>query len=389
MRDFFKRDSSAGLVLGAAALAAVGICNSGLAPGYRQLLHTELGGRFGELAVMQPLLVWINDGLMAVFFFLVGIEIKREILAGQLSSARRLSLPMAAAVGGMALPAAIYAAVNWRDPIGMSGWAIPTATDIAFALAALSLLGSRVPDSLRIFLTAVAILDDLGAVAIIAAFYTDDLSATMLWAAAVCLAALVTLNRLRVRPPAAYLLVGVMLWVCLLKSGVHATLAGVATAFAIPLAPPGTDPQAPPPPLVGLERALEPWVNYGILPVFALANAGLSFADVRLSSLRHTVTLGIAFGLFLGKPAGVLCGVWAAVRSGFAELPEGVDFAMLRGAACLCGIGFTMSLFIGSLAFGDGGGYPTLVKLGVILGSGAAAAAGTLLLRGAFQPPPP
>jgi NhaA family Na+:H+ antiporter len=381
MLNFFRRDSAAGLVLCAATLLAVALSNSALAPWYQHVLGLELAVRFSAFGIAKSVLLWINDGLMAIFFFLVGLEIKREVLLGELSSPRRLALPLAAAIGGMTLPAAIYAAINWHDPIGIRGWAIPSATDIAFALGALSLLSSRIPASLRVFLTAVAILDDLGAIIIIAMFYTDDLSAAMLLGALMCLAALSLLNLLRVRMAAPYILLGLVLWVCVLKSGVHATLAGVATAFAIPLAPGARDSHVRAlAPVDRLEHALKPWVNFGILPIFALANAGLPFTGVTSDAFLHTVTLGIIIGLIAGKSIGVFTGAWVAIRLRVAEAPAGADFKMLFGIACLCGIGFTMSLFIGSLAFGGSGDYGVFLKLGVISGSLVAGVLGSSIL---------
>lgn len=381
MRDFFKRDSAAGAVLGCAALLALAVSNSAAMPCYRHLLDLDVGAQVFALRSSKPLLLWINDGLMAIFFFLVGLEIKREIMTGELSSARRMALPLAAALGGMALPAAIYAVINRHDAVAFRGWAIPSATDIAFALGALSLLGSRIPNSLRVFLTAVAILDDLGAILIIAVFYTDELSGAMLAAAAVCLAALILLNRLRVHSTAPYLLLGVLLWVCVLQSGVHATLAGVATAVALPRIPrAGPGGAAERARADDLEHALKPWVNFGILPLFAFANAGLSFAGVKVASLSHTVTLGIAFGLIAGKSIGVFCGAQAAIVWGLADAPRDSNATLLFGVACLCGIGFTMSLFIGSLAFGERGDYPNLLKLGVLLGSAVAGLMGAAVL---------
>jgi NhaA family Na+:H+ antiporter len=381
MRDFFKRDSAPGVLLACATLLALAACNSAALPWYRHFVDFDLGAHIFALRLSMPLLLWVNDGLMAIFFFLVGLEIKREILTGELSSARRMVLPLAAALGGMALPAAIYAVINRHDPVAFRGWAIPSATDIAFALGALSLLGSRIPNSLRVFLTAVAILDDLGAILIIAVFYTEDLSGAMLAAAAVCLAALILLNRLGVRKTSPYLVAGFLLWVCVLQSGVHATLAGVATALAIPLEPGNGTGGADGATLVDdLEHAMKPWVNFGILPLFAFANAGLSFAAVAMSSLLHRVTLGIALGLIVGKSVGVFCGAQAALLLRLADAPRDSDATLLFGVACLCGIGFTMSLFIGSLAFGERGDYPNLLKLGVFLGSAAAGVVGAAVL---------
>ena len=316
---------------------------------------------------------------MAVFFFLVGLEIKREILVGELSSPRRVALPLVAAAGGMAVPATIYVALNHGDATALRGWAIPSATDIAFALGVLSLIGSRAPASLKVFLTAVAIIDDLGAVLIIAFFYTEALSLGMLGGAAVCAVALLILNLAGVRRAIAYLAVGAVMWFCVLKSGVHPTLAGVATALAIPLrgGAPGAEPM-----LDRLEHALKPWVNFLILPVFAFANAGLEWSGMAPATFTHSITLGIVLGLVVGKALGIFGTCWGLVRLGWAELPAGASQTQLFGVACLCGIGFTMSLFIGTLAFGDAGEQANLVKLGVMGGSVVSAAAGaTILMR--------
>ncbi len=316
---------------------------------------------------------------MAVFFFLVGLEIKREMLAGQLSDPRQVILPAIAAVGGMAVPALIYTAFNLGDPVALEGWAIPTATDIAFALGVLALLGDRVPLSLKVFLTALAILDDMGAILIIAAFYTSNLSPTMLLLALVGTGTLVILNRARVSSTAPYILVGIFLWVCVLKSGVHATLAGVALGLAIPLRDP-RDPERSP--LRELEHRLHPWVAYGILPLFAFANAGVSFTGLTPASLLEPIPLGIALGLLLGKTVGVFSFSAVPILLGWSRLPEQSTWAGLLGVAILCGIGFTMSLFIGSLAFEqDGLDYAVAVRLGVLGGSLVAAVAGYLLLR--------
>jgi len=328
----------------------------------------------------KPLLLWVNDLWMAVFFFLVGLEIKRELLAGELASARQALLPAGAAVGGMAVPALIYALINLRDPVALHGWAIPAATDIAFALGILMLLGSRVPASLKVFLTAVAIIDDLGAIVVIAFFYTADVSLAMLGAALAGGVLLFLTNRGRVMSVGPYVVVGLVIWVCVLKSGVHATLAGVATALAIPLRGAG-DGEAGHSPLETTEHALHPWVAFAVLPMFAFANAGVSLQGVSFSTLAQTVPLGIAAGLVLGKAIGVFGASWLLVRLAGAELPAGASTRQFFGVCVLCGVGFTMSLFIGALAFeGRGGDYETQVKLGVLCGSLVAGVAGTLLL---------
>ena len=376
MQKFLARDWAPGIVLTAAAVLALLIANSGLKHLYEQALALPLG--FEVLHLRKPLLLWVNDALMAVFFFLVGLEIKREILLGELSTLRRLALPLFAAVGGMLLPAMLYVALNFRDAVALRGWAIPSATDIAFALGVLSLIGSRAPGSLKVFLTAVAIIDDLGAILIIAFFYTDTLAPAMLAGAAICGVALYALNRAGVRRISPYCLVGVLMWYLVLKSGVHPTLAGVATALAIPLR--GAPTTRREPPLDWLEHALKPWVNFLILPIFAFANAGLELADLAPSTLTHSITLGIVIGLLLGKSLGIFSTCWAVSRLGWAEMPAAASPTQLFGVACLCGIGFTMSLFIGGLAFGDAGEHINLVKLGVMSGSALSAATGAAVL---------
>jgi NhaA family Na+:H+ antiporter len=368
-----------GAVLFLAAILAVIADNSAASGLYDLFLKIEFSVALGSLALSKPLLLWINDGLMAVFFLVVGLEMKREMLYGELSKLSQIGLPALAALGGMAVPALIYAGFNLHDPVALRGWAIPSATDIAFALGVLSLLGPRVPVALKVFLTAVAVLDDFGAIAIIALFYTADLSLVSLGLAAAALVVLAGLNFAGVRRLAPYLVVGALLWVFVLKSGVHATLAGVALAFAIPLKP--GDPAAP---ATQLEHVLHPWVTWLILPVFAFANAGLSFAGMTLASLAQPVTLGIAGGLFLGKQIGIFAFAWAAIRLGLAGLPRGATWAQLYGVALLCGIGFTMSLFIGTLAF-ESADYAAPVRLGVIVGSLLSGLAGYLLLARSAQ----
>jgi NhaA family Na+:H+ antiporter len=326
--------------------------------------------------ISKPLLLWINDGLMAIFFLLVGLEIKREVVEGELSSVRKAALPAIAAAGGMAVPALMYAVLNWGDPQTMRGWAIPTATDIAFAVGVLALMGDRVPASLKIFLLALAILDDLGAIVIIAFFYTDNLSALSLALAAVALGGLIALNRAGVTRRAAYVVFGVFLWVCVLKSGVHATLAGVALALAIPLDARDAHGESP---LRSLEHSLHPWVSYAILPLFAFANAGVSLSGISLASLMEPLPLGIAAGLFVGKQAGVMGAAWIAVRVRAVTLPDGVTWQHFYGTALLTGIGFTMSLFIGTLAFDDPA-FANSVRIGVLGGSLLSALAGALVL---------
>ncbi len=344
---------------------------------YDDLLKIPVEMRFGSFALAKPLLLWINDGLMAIFFLLVGLEVKREVIEGELSTPAQIVLPVVAGLGGMVVPALIYFIFNRGNGAALNGWAIPTATDIAFALGVLSLLGKRVPVSLKIFLTAVAIADDLGAIVIIALFYTAELSIAMLFLAAVAIAVLIALNLQKVTRIAPYVMVGVILWVFVLKSGVHATLAGVAIAFAVPLKT--TDAQGVAP-LHQLEHSLHPWVAFGVLPVFAFANAGVSFAGVTLTALAEPLPLGIAVGLFAGKLVGVFGASAMLIRLGMAKLPENAGWLQLIGVAALCGVGFTMSLFIGSLAF-DGPDYFTPLRLGVIAGSALSGVTGYLLLR--------
>lgn len=389
LQDFLRLESAGGLMLMAATAVALVAANSPLAGPYAALLDLPLEFRIGGFAIAKPLLLWINDGLMAVFFFLVGLELKRELLEGHLSSLRRASLPAFAAVGGMLVPAAIYATLNRGDPVALRGWAIPTATDIAFALGVLSLLGGRVPAALKAFLLSVAIFDDLGAIVVIALFYSGGLSLPSLAVAAVLVLGLAGLNRAGVTRPAAYLLLGVPLWVAVLKSGVHATLAGVVVAMFIPLrARPGSPAAAPAPePLLRrLEHALHPWVAFGVLPVFAFANAGVPLAGLAPADMLHPVPLGIAAGLLFGKLAGVLSFSWLATRVGLASLPDGAGWRQMFGIALLCGIGFTMSLFIASLAFEAGGAsFQGLERLGILAGSLVSGVAGYFVLRAATR----
>ncbi|WP_082659599.1 Na+/H+ antiporter NhaA [Aureimonas sp. AU40] len=370
---FLASESAAGLVLMAAAALALVVANSPLAPLYFGALHADLGG--------LSLLHWINDALMALFFLLVGLEIKREVRGGQLASWQARVLPGLAALGGMAAPALIYLAFNAASPESRGGWAIPAATDIAFALGVLSLIGSRVPPSLKVFLAALAILDDLGAVLIIALFYTAELDLLALAGAGGVVVLLALLNRRGVTHLAPYLALGAVLWALVFLSGIHATLAGVVLSLAIPLkvATPGLQREAPP--LLRLEHAIQPTVAFLIVPLFGFANAGVSFAGFSPTALLDPVPLGIAAGLFLGKQIGVFAMVRLAVSAGWASVPERATWAQVYGVALLCGIGFTMSLFIGLLAFPAS---PTLqdeVKLGVLLGSLASGCLGALVLR--------
>ena len=371
LHEFLTSEAAGGLVLMAAAAAALVIANSPLASGYFAALDSKLAG--------LTLLHWINDGLMAVFFLLVGLEIKRELLEGQLSTWPRRVLPGLAAAGGMIAPALIFVAVNLAQPENLRGWAIPAATDIAFALGVLALLGPRVPVSLKVFLTALAIIDDLGAVAIIAAFYTADLSVLWLSLAPLMLFVLGALNWFGVSRLAPYCLIGVLLWFFVLHSGVHATLAGVALAFTIPLrtsAKPHGDA-----PLLRLEHGLQSWVAYLVVPVFGFANAGVSFEGLTWAAVSAPLPLGIILGLFLGKQIGVFGSVWIAVRMRWADQLEGASMPQVYGVALICGIGFTMSLFIGLLAFPSSAQAQDAVKIGVLAGSLLAGIAGALVLR--------
>ena len=378
IRRFIVSESAGGVVLALAATLALIVSNSTLGDGYRSFLglrgEVRVGGEW--LVLSKPLLLWVNDLWMAVFFFLVGLEIKREVLDGELESVKKASLPAAAALGGMVVPALIYAALNHADPAALRGWAIPMATDIAFALGILMLLGSRVPVSLKVFLTAVAIIDDLGAIFVIAAFYTERLSMPMLAAAGGGALALLFLNRWRIRHIGPYAVVGLVVWVCVYKSGIHATLAGVVTAMAIPLRD-----ERGGSPLKTAEHALHPWVAFVVLPMFAFANAGVDLRGVSLATLGQGVPLGIALGLVLGKPLGVFGASWILMRATGAGLPSGASTRQFLGVCVLCGIGFTMSLFIGGLAFtGQDPLYEIQVKLGVLGGSLVAGLLGVALL---------
>lgn len=376
IQTFLKLEASAGLILMGVALLAMIAANSALAPLYDNLLGTNIRIGVGGFEISKPALLWINDGLMAIFFFLVGLEIKREVLAGELSSFDKAVLPVLAAIGGMAIPGLVFVALNWGTPENLNGWAIPTATDIAFALGILALLGTRAPVALKVFLLAVAIIDDLGAIVIIAVFYTSELSTNALTLSMLGFALAAALNRMGVQRVAPYLIIGVFMWVFVLKSGVHATLAGVLIALTIPLKRKDGDKAL----LYRMEHALHPWVAFLILPVFAFANAGVSLQGLTMADLTQPLTLGIAAGLFAGKQIGVLIATWIGVRSGLARLPEGVSWRHIYGVACLTGVGFTMSLFIGSLAFGADETM-NAVRLGVIFGSVLSGLVGYAVLR--------
>ena len=370
-RAFFQTEAAGGILLMIAAILALAVANSPFYDVYHYILNDVkftvgfLGTTMGDFLIQKPLLLWINDGFMAIFFFLVGLEIKREVLRGELSSRDRALLPLLAAIGGMIVPALIFWLTNQHHPENLRGWAIPTATDIAFALGVLALVGTRAPVSLKILLLAIAIIDDLGAVLIIAFFYTSTINMVPLLISVVAFLGLVILNRTGVMRIAPYILLGFVLWVAMLKSGVHATIAGVMTAMTIPLSCAKYPSRKP---LEKLEHALHPWVAFGIMPLFAFANAGVSFAGIEMAHLFEPVTFGIMGGLVLGKMIGVFAMIAMAVISGLCQKPEGATWLQILGLACLCGIGFTMSLFIGELAFDD-----TLrqaeIRLGVLGGS--------------------
>jgi len=388
LERFLGLEAAGGLLLMAAAVLAMVVANSPLESFYVGSLALPLEIRIGTFEIAKPLLLWINDGLMAIFFLLVGLELKREVLHGHLSSARSATLPAFAAAGGMIGPALIYSFFNWGDPVAMRGWAIPSATDIAFALGILSLLGRGVPTGLKAFLLGIAIFDDLAAIVIIALFYTAELSLVALAGAGVALAGLALLNRFGVVRLTGYALLGLLLWVAVLKSGVHATLAGVALAVFIPFRSPAEDPVEGEAgsPLLWLEHTLHPWVAFGILPVFAFANAGVPVLGLSVAEAFRPVPLGIAVGLVAGNLVGVTGMSGLAVATGLASLPEGVRWPHVLGTSLLCGVGFTMSLFIASLAFEQGGtAYPGVERLGILAGSLTAGLAGYLVLRGVMR----
>ena len=378
IREFLKLESASGIILVGAAVLALILSNSPLSGLYDLLLDTPVEIRVGALQLAKPLLLWINDGLMAVFFLLIGLEIKREVLDGQLSSLSQIALPGIAALGGMAVPALIYVFFNFNYPGGLHGWAIPAATDIAFALGVMTLLGSRVPLSLKLFLLTLAIIDDLGAIVIIAVFYSGKLSLVSLVLAGISVAALAAMNLMGVKRITAYVIVGVILWICVLKSGVHATLAGVVLALAIPMRTKEEEPC----PLRELEHTLHPWVAFCIMPVFAFANAGVSLEGMSVFTIFEPVPVGVALGLFLGKQLGVFCFAKLCIKLGLAKMPEGANWLSLYGTSVLCGIGFTMSLFISTLAFDPGMAEDGIsARLGILTGSFVSAVCGYLILK--------
>ncbi|MFT5115869.1 MAG: NhaA family Na+:H+ antiporter [Parasphingorhabdus sp.] len=381
---FLKLEAASGIILMFSALLALGFSNSFLAPYYQLFLSTPVEMRIGNLEIAKPLLLWVNDGLMAIFFFLVGLELKREVVEGELSDKRNIILPGVGAVGGMLIPALIYLYFNGHDSIAAKGWAIPAATDIAFALGILALVGSRVPKSVKIFITSLAIFDDIGAIVAIALFYTSKISITGLIVVAACLPILAVLNRLNVVYKSPYFLVGSIMWVAMLKSGVHATLAGILLAIFIPIRS-KADPNHSP--LKSIEHDLHSIVAFFVLPVFAFCNAGISLKEIGLEQLSHSVPIGIALGLFIGKQIGVFGFCWLAIKLNLTKLPDRMNLTSLYGAAALCGVGFTMSLFIGSLAFEETG--VNLLfdeRLGIILGSLASGLVGYVVLRRCLDP---
>jgi NhaA family Na+:H+ antiporter len=383
VKEFLKLESAGGLLLMAATALALVAANSPFVDFYNAFLDAPVDVRVGAIEVAKPALLWINDGLMAVFFFLIGLELKREFLEGELSNWRQVALPAIGALGGMIVPMAVYVSLNYANPAALRGWAIPAATDIAFAVGVLALLGSRVPLSLKVFLTSLAIFDDVGAILIIALFYTDKLVASALFFAGVMVALLLFLNLRGVTKKAPYIIIGTALWLAVLKSGIHATIAGVILAFFIPLRP---ETPGGPSPLREMEHDLHSTVSYGILPLFAFANAGIALEGVRLSSLLHPLPLGIAAGLFLGKQAGVFLFSWLAVKMKMAQPLESVGWKSFYGVSVLCGIGFTMSLFIATLAFEPGTlGESVDERIGILVGSFLSAITGYFILKSSLK----
>ncbi len=386
LQTFLQQESAGGMLLFGAALLAILLANSPFAYLYELLIDTTVAIQIGALKLSKPLLLWVNDGFMAIFFFLVGLELKREFLEGELADKRNIILPGLGAVGGMVIPALCYILFNLEDPVALKGWAIPAATDIAFALGVLALLGSKVPGSLKVFLTSLAIFDDIGAILIIALFYTNNISLTALIIAAGCIVVLFILNKTGVAEKGFYVAIGVVMWIALLKSGVHATLTGVVLAMFIPMQSPK---EAEGSPLKSMEHDLHPMVAFVILPIFAFCNAGINFEGVGLEQLLHGVSLGVAVGLFFGKQLGVFAFCWLGIVLKLTKLPNGMSWSTLYGTAMLCGIGFTMSLFIGSLAFEETG--VNLIfdeRLGILIGSLAAGLAGYLVLRSSLKKEP-
>lgn len=376
---FFKMESAGGLLLMFSAILAVVFANTSLIYYYDLLLSTPVEIRIGGFEIAKPLLLWINDGLMAIFFFLVGLELKREVIEGELSDKRNIILPGVGAIGGMLAPALIYVYFNYDDPVAVQGWAIPAATDIAFALGVLSLLGSRIPVSIKVFLTSLAIFDDIGAILIIALFYTSKISISALIIVALCIAILTILNKRNVISESPYILIGLIMWAAALKSGIHATLAGVILAMFIPIRSKSNPDVSP---LKSMEHDLHSVVAFFVLPVFAFANAGISFSGIGIKEMFHDVPIGIALGLFLGKQIGIFGFCWLFIKLKITNMPKGMDWGSLYGTAALCGIGFTMSLFIGSLAFEESGVNLFFdERLGIIFGSIISGIVGYTILR--------
>ena len=376
---FLKMESSGGILLMVSALAAIVIANTPFSSYYDLLLSTSVEIRIGNFEIAKPLLLWINDGLMAIFFFLVGLELKRELLEGELKNKKNIILPGIGAIGGMAVPALIYTLFNYSDPEAMKGWAIPAATDIAFALGVLTLLGSRVPLSIKVFLTSLAIFDDIGAILIIAIFYTSKISLTALVVVVLCIPVLFIMNRMNVVSKSLYMLIGIVMWAAMLKSGVHATLAGVIVAVFIPMKAKHKPSHSP---LKNLEHDLHSVVAFFVLPVFAFSNAGINLSGVTLQHFTHGIPLGVGLGLFFGKQIGIFGLCWCAIKLGWTALPYGMNMKSLYAVSALCGIGFTMSLFIGSLAFDMSSA--TVVydeRIGIIVGSLASGIVGYILLK--------
>ena len=382
LQSFLKKESASGIILIFMAILAMIIANSPWSDWYDLLLNMPVVIAVGNFEIAKPLLLWINDGLMALFFFLVGLELKREFLEGDLSQPGQITLPAIGALGGMLVPALFYVAFNYNNADTLRGWAIPTATDIAFALGILAIIGSKVPLQLKVFLTSLAIFDDLGAIIIIALFYTEQLSLGSLIVSAVLLFILFILNRQNVTSTSPYIFIGIILWVAVLKSGVHATLAGVILAFFIPIKGKGDDPS----PLKSLEHNLHGTVGFIVLPIFAFANAGIGFSNVGFEQIVSPVPLGIIAGLVLGKQLGVFGFCFIAIKLGLAKLPTSINWQLLYGVALLCGVGFTMSLFIGSLAFDQSTGSPLYQdRLGIVIGSLISGIAGYIVIRHAVR----
>lgn len=383
---FLSLESSAGILLIVATFFAMALKNSPLTELYQGFLMMPIGINVGEAGINKPLLLWINDGFMAIFFLMVGMEIKRELIEGHLQTNEQRMLPLIGAVGGVVFPAIIYLVFNWENELSRHGWAIPTATDIAFALGILAMAGNRVPVSIKIFLMALAIFDDFMAILVVAIFYTSQLSMLALGLSFIGILGLIALNRMNVSRIAAYILVGLFIWVCVLKSGVHATLAGVVTGLFIPLRANNNPDYSPSKTLI---HSLHPWVAFGILPLFAFANAGVSLAGFNFEKLLHPIPMGIIVSLFVGKQLGVFSLCWLAIKLGLAKLPEKSSFLDLYAVSILCGVGFTMSLFIGGLAFEYGGaGEARADRLGILIGSLLSAVAGYLVIKWSISKKP-